>query len=193
MTPRAAGWTLIGPTDISDGGLRSNSTHPFASPQEATALLLSINGTGGPLHNVTLGRAVTQSGTTITFAGTLRIDGLGVFADPDVLAAVGATPYAEQVAASAASPTAAVGVTIRAASPGTIKSATGTIKNGAVSWVVPLDGSQLDLSTTATDDHGAARIWGVAANVALIALITWCVLATAFVIWVVKARQRRAP
>ncbi|MGZ4671363.1 MAG: hypothetical protein ACXV8K_01750 [Ilumatobacteraceae bacterium] len=189
---KTAGWTLTGPAATSDGGLRVELSHPFASPQEATALLLSINGTGGPLHNATFGRAVTQSGTTITFAGTLRIDGLGAFADPDVLAAVGATPYAEQVAATAASATAAVGVTIRAALPGKIKSATGTIKDGAVSWIVPLDGSQLDLSTTATDDHGTARIWGVAANVALIALITWCVLAAAFVTWVVKARQRRA-
>jgi hypothetical protein len=189
---KTAGWTVTGPTPSSDGGLRVELSHAFTSPEEATALLQSINGSGGPLHSATLGRAVNLSGTTITLAGSLRIDGLGAFADPDVLAAVGATPYAEQVVASNASPTQAVGVTIRASLPGKIRSSTGTIKDGAVSWTVPLDGSQLDLSTTATDDHGTARIWGIAANVALIVLVAWCVIAAAFITWVVKARQRRA-
>jgi hypothetical protein len=189
---KTAGWTVTGPTPSSDGGLRVELSHAFANPEEATALLQSINGSGGPLHSATLGRAVNLSGTTITLAGSLRIDGLGAFADPDVLAAVGATPYAEQVVASNASPTQAVGVTIRAELPGKIRSATGTIKDGAVSWIVPLDGSQLDLSTTANDDHATARIWGIAANVALIVLVAWVVVAAAFITWVVKARQRRA-
>ena len=47
-------------------------------------------------------------------------------------------------------------------------------------------------TTTTADDHGTAKIWGVAANVALIALIAWCLLAAAFITWVVKQRQRRA-
>lgn len=187
-----AGWTVTGPTSTADGGLRVELGHPFENPEEATALLASINGSGGPLHGATLGRAVKQGGTTFTLAGTLRIDGLGAFADPDVLGAIGATPYAEQVAASNASPTEAVGVTFKAELPGTIKSATGTVNDGAVSWIVPLDGTQLDLSTTATDDHATARIWGVAANVAFIALIGWCLVAAAFITWVVKARQRRS-
>jgi hypothetical protein len=83
-------------------------------------------------------------------------------------------------------------VTVKAELPGTIKSTTGTVKDGSVSWIVPLDGSQLDLSTTATDDHATARIWGVAANVALVALIGWCLVAALFITWVVKARQRRS-
>ncbi|MEY2443599.1 MAG: hypothetical protein QOC57_2102 [Ilumatobacteraceae bacterium] len=189
---RTAGWTVTGPTSTADGGLQIVVSHPFANPEEATALLASINGTGGPLHGATLGRAVKQGGTTITLAGSLRIDGLGAFADPDVLKAVGATPYAEQVVASNASPSQAVGVTVKAEFPGTIKSASGTVTDGSVAWIVPLDGSQLDLSTTAADDHATARIWGVAANVALIALIGWCVVAALFIVWVVKARQRRS-
>ena len=142
---KAAGWTVTGPTDTADGGLQVVLGHTFANPEEATALLQSINGSGGPLHGVAIHRVVSQEGTTVSLAGSLRIDGMAAFADPDVLAAIGATPYAEQVVASNASPTQAVGVTVRAALPGKITSATGTVKDGAVSWIVPLDGSQLDL------------------------------------------------
>ena len=188
---KAAGWTVTGPAATSDGGLKIDLTHTFANPEEATALLQSINGSGGPLHGVTLVRRIGPGGTTISLAGSLRIDGLGAFADPDVLAAIGATPYAEEVAASNASPSDAVRVTVHAALPGKITSATGTIKDGTVSWLVPLDGSQLDLATTGVDDHRTARIWGVASTVALIALVAWCVLAAAFIAWVVRQRKRR--
>lgn len=189
---KTAGWTVTGPTTTPDGGLSVVVSHDFANPEEATALLRSINGTGGPLHDVVLARAVDDGGTTINLTGTLRIDGLAAFADPDVLAAVGATPYARQVDASSASPTEAVGITIRAELPGKVTSPNGTVKSGAVSWIVPLDGSHLDLATTAVDDHGTAKIWGVAATVALIALVAWCVLAAAFIAWVVRQRGRRA-
>jgi hypothetical protein len=189
---KSAGWTVTGPASTSDGGLQAVLTHEFANPEEATALLQSINGSGGPLHSVVLSRRIGQSGTTIDLVGSLRIDGLAAFADPDVLAAIGATPYAEQVAAAGQGPTQAVVVTVRASLPGKITSATGTVQDGRVSWVVPLDGSQLDLSTSALDDHGTARIWGIASTVALIALVAWCVVAALFIVWVARQRQRRA-
>jgi hypothetical protein len=187
----AAGWTVTAPVATADGGLQVELSHDFANPEEATALLQSINGSGGPLHEVVLSRGIDERGTIVSLTGSLRIDGLAAFADPDVLAAIGATPYAEQVAASNSSPSQAVGVTVRAELPGKITSATGTVENGSVSWIVPVDGSQIDLGTTATDDHGTARIWGVASNVALIALVGWCIVAAAFIAWVVRQRKRR--
>jgi hypothetical protein len=189
---KSAGWTVTPPAKIDKGALKVELSHTFDNPESATALLQSINGSGGPLHSATLTRTLTDRGTLVSLAGTLRIDGLAAFADPDVLAAVGATPYAEEVAASSSSPSQAVGVTVRATLPGKLTSATGTIKDGGVSWVVPLDGSQLDLATNAIDDHGTAKIWGVAASAALAALIAWCVLAAAFIAWVVLQRKRRA-
>jgi hypothetical protein len=187
----AAGWIVTGPT-ATPAGLRVELAHPFANPQEATALLQSINGSGGPLHGVALSRSLDISGTKVTLVGSLRIDGLAAFADPDVLAAIGATPYAEEVVASTQGPSQAVGVTISASLPGKITSATGTIKGGSVSWIVPLDGSQLDLATSAVDDHSTAKIWGIASNVALIGLVVWCVLAAAFIAWVAGQRKKRA-
>ncbi|MEP7114994.1 MAG: hypothetical protein ABI862_17135 [Ilumatobacteraceae bacterium] len=186
-----AGWTVTGPT-ATPAGLRVELTHPFDNPEEATALLQSINGSGGPLHGVALARSVDIDGTKVSLVGSLRIDGLAAFADPDVLAAIGATPYAEEVVASTQNPSQAVGVTVRASLPGKITSATGTIKDGSVSWIVPLDGSQLDLATSAVDDHSTAKIWGIASNVALIGLVLWCVLAAAFIAWVARQRKRRA-
>jgi hypothetical protein len=188
---KAAGWTVADPAATADGGLRVELTRKFANPQEATALLQSINGSGGPLHGVQLTRVLDDRGTIVGLSGSLRIDGLAAFADPDVLTAIGATPYAEQVAAASASPTQAVGVTVRATLPGKITTASGIVKDGSVSWIVPLDGSQLDLGTTAVDDHGSAKIWGLASNVALIALLAWCVVAAAFIAWVVRQRRRR--
>jgi hypothetical protein len=189
---KAAGWTVTGPTAISGGGLQAELTHDFENPEEATALLQSINGSGGPLHGVLLARSIDQSGTTVSLVGSLRIDGLAAFADPDVLAAVGATPYAEEVVAAGQGPTQAVVVTVRASLPGKITSATGTVKDGKVSWIVPLDGSQLDLATNAVDDHGTAKIWGVASSAALVGLVVWCVMAIAFILWVARQRRLRA-
>jgi heme/copper-type cytochrome/quinol oxidase subunit 2 len=73
-----------------------------------------------------------------------------------------------------------------------VTSATGTVAEGKASWIVPLDGSQLDVKTTAVDNHGTAKIWGIASTAALIALIAWCVIAGAFIVWVVQQRKRRA-
>ena len=188
---KAAGWTVTGPTATSDGGLKAELTHAFANPEQATALLQSINGSGGPLHSVTLSRAISSSGTSITLGGSLRIDGLGAFADPDVLTAIGATPYAEEVAASSLSPSDAIHVSVRATLPGKLTSTTGTVEGGSVSWLVPLDGSQLDMATSGVDDHSTAKIWGIASNAALIGLVAWSVLATAFIAWVVRQRKRR--
>jgi hypothetical protein len=190
----AAGWTVPKPASTADGGLKIELTHSFATPEEATALLQSINGAGGPLRGVTLSRTVSQSGTRIALAGAARIDGLAAFTDPDMLTALkgAATPYADQIAAANLSPTQAVGVTLRATLPGKLSTASGTVKDGVVSWSVPLDGSQLDLATTAVDDHSAAKVWGAAANVALAALVVWCAVAVAFIVWVARKRKRRA-
>jgi hypothetical protein len=189
---KAAGWTVSEPSSTSDGGLRVELTHTFSNPEEATALLQSINGAGGPLHNVEVTRQVDDGGTTVNIKGSLRIDGLAAFADPDVLAAVGATPYAEQVVASTAGPNDAVHVTVQAHLPGKLTSATGTVADGTVSWLVPLDGSQLDMTTTGADDHSTQKMWGIASNAALIGLVVWCLLAAAFIAWVVRQRKRRS-
>ena len=80
-------------------------THEFATAEEATALLRSLNGANGPLHEVSITHDVTDDEITTALTGVLRVDGgLDAFADPDVLAAIGGTPYLDDIAAAGTDP-----------------------------------------------------------------------------------------
>ena len=46
--------------------------------------------------------------------------------------------------------------------------------------------------TNAVDDHGTAKIWGIASRAALVAMLLWCVVAAGFIVWVALQRKRRA-
>jgi hypothetical protein len=128
----AAGWVVDGPTPTADGGLQVVVTHPFATVQEATALLLSLNGPDGPLHDVVVGRTVTDDAITTTLTGTVRVaNGLDAFADPDVLAAIGGSPYANDLAAANLRPSDVVTFTFSADLPGKVSApaTAGTVDN----------------------------------------------------------------
>ena len=189
---KTAGWTVDGPTKTSSGGLQGRAAHDFANPEEATALLQSINGSGGPLHDVTVTRTVNPDGTTIELVGSLRIDGLAAFADPDVLAAIGATPYADQVATAGEGPRQAVVVTVRAASlPGKINSGQarsrtaacrGSCRSTVRSSTLPRRGrrSRLHQDLGPRIECRPGRPAGVVCD------------AGAFIAWVAAQRKRRA-
>lgn len=189
----AAGWTVEGPTDVEGGGLRVVIRHDFATPEAATVLLRSINGAGGPLRDVTLRRTVTDDAVTVALDGTLRVDGgLVAFADPEVLAAVGATPYADDIADAGLRPADAVTVTVQGWFPGTVSSTNGTVEGGTITWSVPIDGTSLPLAVTATSARGSSGAWDLVAKVAFALLVVWCVLAAVFIAFVLVARRRRA-
>ena len=124
--------------------------------------------------------------------GSLRIDGLAAFADPDVLAAIGATPYAEEVAAPVrARPRQSVSPSRRAAGQDQFGDRHGG-RAATVSWIVPLDGSQLDLARQRSrrprhrQDLGHRLERGVGRPGRLV------LVAAAFIFWVVQQRKRRA-
>jgi hypothetical protein len=191
----AAGWTVDGPTAGADGTLTVRLAHDFATVEEATALLQSIGGPGGPLHGVALTRTVDGDEATVELTGSLRIDGgLTAFADTDLLQQVGAVPYSDQIAAAGLNPADAVGIQFAFSAPGDLVSATGTLSNGTASWTVPLDGTQLDVQTTASQSGGgeSSGVWKLIAAVALVLLIGWLVVASGFIAFVVRERRRRA-
>lgn len=197
----AAGWQLDGPTATSDGGLRVVLTHSFATVEEATALLQSINGSDGPLQRVALTRSVVDGDLTTTLSGSLRVDGgVSAFADPDLLAAIGGSPYADNIAATGLRPTDVVTFTFSADLPGTVvgdaTQTTGSVPtgDGELTWSVPLDGTVADLTTTAVLREGEATssTWATVATVAWVLLVVWCIAAAAFIAFVVVARRRRA-
>ena len=196
----AAGWVLDGPTATEAGGLSVTLTHSFATVQEATMLLQSVNGTGGPLHDVVLARTVDGDAVTTALTGNIRVEGgMDAFADPDVLSAIGGSPYADDIAATGQRPADVVTFTMTADLPGSAAGATpGTsaAADGPFTWSVPLDGTTADLATTTvftgSIDDGGDGIWGTIATVALVALVVWCVLAVAFITFVARARRAKA-
>ncbi len=188
----AAGWLVDGPTPTADGGLKVVISHDFATVAEATALLQSINGAGGPLHDIAITRTATSSQIVTSLAGTLRVDGeLQAFADSDLLAAIGGSPYAASILEEGLQPTDAVSFTFAADLPGDAVVVDGTVPQSS-SWTVPIDGTAADLTTTNVLVKEGGGIWGTVSTVALIALIAWCVFAIAFIVFVAKARRRRA-
>jgi hypothetical protein len=200
----AAGWATSGPTATAAGGLRLTITHPFTTVAEATALLASLNGTGGPLHDAVLARVVASGKVITSLHGTLRVDGgLDAFADPDVLSAVGGTPYASDIAAANLRPTDVVTFTFVADLPGELQSATQRSTAGSASgtaatvpanprtFTVPIDGTAADLATTAVlAEGGSSTGWHVLAIAALVALVLWCVLAAGFIAFVARRRRQ---
>ncbi|MDO8362133.1 MAG: hypothetical protein Q7V88_04490 [Actinomycetota bacterium] len=193
----AAGWVLTPPAATDAGGLQVVLAHQFATVEEATALLASLNGPDGPLHDVVLSRVVTDDAVTTSLSGSVRVaNGVDAFADPEVLAAIGGSPYADDIAATGLRPADIVTFTLTAALPGdATTSASGTAPiTQPLSWSVPLDGTTADLATTAVlaQSKEAGGMWGTVSTVALIALVAWCVLSVAFIAFVAKARRDRA-
>jgi len=192
----AAGWVVEGPTATEAGGLTVSLAHPFASVEEATALLQSVNGPDGPLHDVVLARTVTDDDVTTSLAGSLRVsNGLDAFADPDLLAAIGGSPYADDLQNAGLRPTDVVSFTFTADLPGTATPAAtiaGQASGAGLTWTMPLDGTAIDIATTSVMSRGGGGPWGVVSKAALVALVAWCVLAAGFIAFVAKARRDRA-
>ena len=91
---KAAGWTVDGPTATPEGGLRVVLTHPVTSAADATNVLNSL---GPPFVGMKLDRVVTDGGdgATTTLSGQLALTGgFDAFADADLIAAIGGSPYA---------------------------------------------------------------------------------------------------
>lgn len=192
----AAGWTVDGPTATEAGGLTVSLSHPFATVEEATALLQSVNGPDGPLHDVVLTRAVTDDEVTTSMTGNLRVsNGLDAFADPEVLAAIGGSPYADDLQNAGLRPTDVVTFTFNADLPGSATpavTAAGQTAGTGLTWTMPLDGTAIDITASSVLSRGGGGPWAVVSNVALVALVAWCVLAAGFIAFVAKARRDRA-
>ncbi len=198
----AAGWVLEGPATTADGGLSVVLRHTFSSPEQATALLASLNGTDGPLEAAALARTPAERQIDYALSGGARIEnGLASFADPDLLASVGATPYADSIAAAGLAPDQVLGLTFSINMPGTVTGTTGTTGTtgaidaeggeGRVRWTIPLDGSPLDLTTRSTVSLERSSTWRVLATVALVVLIAWVVASLVLIALVARARRRR--
>jgi phosphatidylinositol mannoside-binding LppM-like protein len=186
-----AGWAVEAPAATPDGGLRVVLTHPFASPAEATALLATLNASGGPFQGVALTREV--DGKTVDYAatGSLQlVGGIDAFADEQVRALGAGTPFATTLNAQGLALRDALGITLQVQLPVEATSTNGTREGDAVRWEVPLDGAamRVDAIASHSPSTGAKRLL---AMLALGVLVAWIAFAAAFLTYVVRQRRRR--
>ncbi len=189
----AAGWTIDGPTALPDGGLTITLSHRFTSDAEATNLLNSL---GPPFNQMAMTRNTSGEDTTTRLTGLLGLpDGFESFADEDLIAAVGSVPFADQIAASGATPESSINAVIRAELPGQIDSAetNGTqLGDNVLEWRVPMDGTILDWRAVSIQSPGDDRWWARPLSViALVALVAWVTFMTLFIGYVLWARWQR--
>jgi hypothetical protein len=189
------GWVVTGPTATPSGGLTVTLAHDFTGPEEATNLLASI---GSPIVSPRLVRTTEGDETRTVLTGTLgATGGFEQFADADLVAAIGGQPFADDIAASGATPSASLGIDLRVTFPGRVTETTGDDARGiaagdTIEWAVPLDGSTTELQTVAVQRPTAAAWWPRAlATAALVLLVAWTVFVVAFLAFVIVARRRR--
>ena len=188
----AAGWKIEGPSATTGGGLTMQLIHSFDTPAQATALLSTLNGSLGPLQSISVSRSATEDAITYTVTGTGRLDaGLTAFADPDLLAAVGATPYAQQIGEAGIAPSDAVGVELRVHLPGPIETTNGDVIDGGGSWTLPMDGTSATITATAVKSLERGGAWTAMSTIARLVQIAWIGLSLVAIALVVRRQLRR--
>ena len=186
----AAGWTVEGPTATETGGLTVTLRHPVTSAAEATNLLASL---GPPFTDMRLERTADGDDTTVVLSGQLTLPaGFDSFADSDLLAAVGGSPYADDLTAAGATPAESMSVALRADLPGEVEETTGREEDDALAWDAPLDGTATAVTARTVQRPGGGGGWTVLSTIALVLLVLWVAAAAAFIVSVARARSRRA-
>jgi hypothetical protein len=160
--------------------------------------LRSLNGSSGPLHDATITRTVTDDDVTTLLGGALRVDnGVDAFADPEVLTAIGGTPYIDAISATGLGPNDIITFRLTADLPGKATTVgTGTSADGSndvLTWTVPMDGTTVDLASVFVQPQGRpSSTWGTIATIAFGALVLWCIAAGGFILFVANARRAKA-
>jgi hypothetical protein len=188
----AAGWKVDGPNETDEGGLSLELTREFKNATEATLILGQVNGPRGPLQEVVLTRSGKDTNSVWTLAGRLEVNGgLQAFIDDAAFELLGTAPYAADIEEAGLDIGAAVGLTFRVAVPGDVESTTGVQKDGAITWLVPMDGSRVDIATSSTNVDVVSSVAGFGRILIVILFVLW-VAGTAVLLFVVaSAKQRR--
>lgn len=193
-----SGWTVEGPIQVNNGGLRIILKYAFESPAEATRALNQINGPNGPLINAELKRTVNGRQVATTLDATAQLTGgLEAFSDAALTAAIGETPWLGTARKlEIQNPSEALTITLVVRLPGEIKKTTGSESAGGVVWNIPTDGtsSSVVIGTVASRVDGG--FWQMVATITGYTLGLWLMvmgLLIFFVIYARRSRSRRPP
>lgn len=190
----ASGWTVEGPIQVNNGGLRIILKYDFESPAEATRALNQINGPNGPLINAELKRTVNGRQVATTLDATAQIiGGLEAFSDAALTAAIGETPWLGTARKlEVENPAQALTVTLVARLPGEIKKTTGSESGGGVVWTVPTDGTaqSVVIGTVATRVDGG--FWQLVSQITGYLLGFWLIIMGLFILLVIFVRRNQS-
>ena len=171
-----AGWTVRPWARAADGSAQLTVSKPFSSPAQAAAIVKEVNGTAGPLRDVTVTRDSGAFSTSYSTTGTIDLKDLqtGLTADPQVVG----TLFAQGIDAGAIDQTLladlrdSFGLTVKVELPGRT-----TTFAGDKTKVVPIKESTSVLDTT--------RVILVTVAIGLV------VMAIVVLLW--PGRRRRRP
>ena len=168
------GWELSEPVDTDSGGKQLVLVRDFANESEATAVLAQLNGNRGPFREVILRRGGKARDSSWNLSGRLEVTGgLQAFADDQLIAALGATPYESTVKSQNLDLGKALTIEFVASLPGELKSSTAIPENGRLSWRVATDGTPVDLATSTENVDVVGTLGGIASKIGLVLLIGW--------------------
>ena len=190
-----SGWDVDGPDKTDDGGLRLVLTRDFDTPEQATAILSQVSGANGPLRTVTLARSGKDTNSVWNLTGSLQVTGgLRAFIDDAGAELIGGAPFAGEVKDAGLEIGEAVGIEFTASLPGKIDSTTGVAGDGGITWRVPMDGSTIDVATTATNVDVGASVARAGRGILRFLFVVWSIGALgllAAVWWKNRARTPR--
>ena len=183
----AAGWTVEGPTITDDGQVVVTLTRSFVDATDLSTILGDI---GPPLLDPVAERDLTTDdldrvvAASNTIRATLGLpDGFSSFSDPDLEAALGGAPFADDLAGVAPADVLSFDLAV------SLPSADGPQVR---EWSAPLDGSTVEVELVTRQGADGGLTWsGVLSTILGIVLIVWVLAATSFLGWVVLARRRR--
>lgn len=188
----ATGWTIAGPAVEADGFLWVRATKPFATPEEAGAVLAEVAGENGPFQDFRVQRAHSFARTDFTFDGTVDFRaGLAAFSDEALAAALDGEALGQSIEAIETEIGAAIdrAFTFRVAVglPGEVESNAPTqASNGAV-WE-PRISEQRAITLEATSELTRTRTY-VLVGVAIVGILGLVLLV---VVAPIRRRVRRA-
>ncbi|HEY9557323.1 MAG TPA: hypothetical protein VIR58_11350 [Acidimicrobiales bacterium] len=173
---RAAGWSVDGPTDDSDGFTRLRVSREFGNPEEAAAIFDEIAGEEGPFQDFAVTHEDSFASTEWGFTG--RVDfsgGLEALGDEGLAAELDGEPLGlsveeiEERLGDSLSRVVQVRVGVRL--PGDVSSnATTQADNGAV-WQVGFGEGAVDMEATGSERRTATLVLIGVAVVLAVALV----------------------
>lgn len=190
---RASGWTATGPQKEDDGRTWVRLEKPFASVDEAAAILQSLNGAQGPLLDVRLTSTTEGTDTALALDATARLDGgIEAFADSALVQTAGGAPFATDLQAAGTSVDQGLGLSVAVTLPGTVTAPGATLDGDTATWTAPLGPGQATVISARAEwsDDGPDR-FRLISRVALGALIAYVVAMLGFLGWRVRRSRSR--